>query len=223
MMYRLHREGTWYLLISLLFFVLALGLFFVFTSILTIVVLGLSLFLLILFLIFFRNPLRAHGTKDTGLILAPADGKVVVIEQTTENEFLKTEAIQVSIFMSPLNVHSNKSPVTGEVVYQQYHPGAYLVAWHPKSSELNERNTIVIRRKQSQILIRQIAGMVARKIVWYTRVGAKLSRGEEFGFIKFGSRVDMFLPLNCDILVKIGDTVKGGITDIAQFNAAGRE
>lgn len=155
--------------------------------------------------------------RDTDLILAPADGRVVVIEKTFEKEYLNSEAIQVSIFMSPLNVHSNRSPVTGEVLYQQYHPGQYLVAWHPKSSELNERNTIVIRRKHHMILVRQIAGKVARKIVSYTKVGLTLTRGEEFGFIKFGSRVDVFLPTDSTILVKIGDNVKGGITDIAQF------
>ena len=149
--------------------------------------------------------------------MAPADGKVVVIEKTFEKEYLNAEVIQVSIFMSPLNVHSNRSPVAGDVVYQQYHPGEYLVAWHPKSSELNERNTLVIRRKQNLILIRQIAGKVARKIVSYTQVGATLTRGEEFGFIKFGSRVDVFLPVETTVLVKIGDHVKGGVTDIARF------
>lgn len=219
MIYRLHKEGVFYLVYSTLFFLLALAVFLFFMSIWTGVVLGIALFFLILFLIFFRNPLRAHGTKHTDLILAPADGRVVVIEKTTENEFLKSAAIQVSIFMSPLNVHSNKSPITGEVVYQKYHPGQYLVAWHPKSSELNERNTIVIRRKQSLILLRQIAGKVARKIVWYTREGTLLSRGQEFGFIKFGSRVDVFLPMDCEVLVNIGDHVKGGITDIAKFKA----
>lgn len=217
MMYRLHREGVFYLLYSLLFFVIALAAFYFFTSIYTGLLLGISLFFLILFIIFFRNPPRVHGTKDTDLILAPADGKVVVIERTFENEYLKTEVIQVSIFMSPLNVHANRSPITGEVVYVQYHPGEYLVAWHPKSSELNERNTVVMRKKEHLILIRQIAGKVARKIVCYIKPGALLSRGEEFGFIKFGSRVDVFLPTDSTILVKIGDTVKGGISEIAAF------
>lgn len=223
MIYRLHKEGVFYLLYSTLFFLLALAFFIWFMSVWSGLLLGVALFFLVLFLIFFRNPLRAHGTKHTDLILAPADGKVVVIERTTENEYLKSEVIQISIFMSPLNVHSNKSPITGEVVYQQYHPGEYLVAWHPKSSELNERNTIVIRRRQSQVLLRQIAGKVARKIVWYTRVGDPLSRGQEFGFIKFGSRVDVFLPPDCEVLVKIGDKVKGGITDIARFTGIDRE
>ena len=223
MIYRLHREGVFYLLYSLLFFAISVVLFIFFMSILTGLLLGVATFFLILFLIFFRNPPRVHGTKNTDLILAPADGKIVVIERTFEAEYLKSEVLQVSVFMSPLNVHANRSPVTGEVVYVQYHPGEYLVAWHPKSSELNERNTVVIKKKNSLILLRQIAGKVARKIVCYTKPGDLLSRGEEFGFIKFGSRVDIFLPTDCEILVKIGDTVKGGITEIASFPHSGLE
>lgn len=223
MIYRLHREGVFYLLYSLLFFAISVVSFIFFMSILTGLLLGVATFFLILFLIFFRNPPRVHGTKNTDLILAPADGKIVVIERTFEAEYLKTEVLQVSVFMTPLNVHSNRSPVTGEVVYVQYHPGEYLVAWHPKSSELNERNTVVIKKKNSLILLRQIAGKVARKIVCYTKPGDLLSRGEEFGFIKFGSRVDIFLPTDCEILVKIGDTVKGGITEIASFPHSGLE
>lgn len=223
MIYRLHREGVFYLLYSLLFFAISVMVFIFFMSVMTGLLLGVAAFFLILFLIFFRNPPRVHGTKDTDLILAPADGKIVVIERTFESEYLKKEVLQVSVFMSPLNVHSNRSPVTGEVVYVQYHPGEYLVAWHPKSSELNERNTVVIKKKNSLILVRQIAGKVARKIVCYTKPGALLSRGEEFGFIKFGSRVDVFLPVDCEILVKIGDTVKGGITEIASFPHSGLE
>jgi phosphatidylserine decarboxylase len=223
MIYRVHREGVFYLLYSFLFFIVALPLFYFFTTIWTGILFGIAAFFFALIVIFFRNPPRMHGTKNTDLILAPADGKVVVIERTFEQEYLKTEVLQVSIFMSPLNVHVNRTPVTGEVVYVQYHPGEYLVAWHPKSSELNERNTVVIKRKQSMILVRQIAGKVARKIVCYTKPGALLSRGEEFGFIKFGSRVDVFLPIDSLILVKIGDTVKGGITEIASFSHSASE
>lgn len=217
MIYRLHKEGKLYVATAIIVtFVFALLLVFFFSSI-TIILFAVCLVGLTLMLIFFRNPKRLHVVRDTDLIVAPADGKVVVIEKTYEPEYLKSEVIQVSIFMSPLNVHSNRSPVAGDVVYQQYHPGEYLVAWHPKSSELNERNTLVIKRYQNLILVRQIAGKVARKIVSYTQVGATLTRGEEFGFIKFGSRVDLFLPVETTILVKIGDTVKGGITDIAKF------
>lgn len=217
MIYRLHKEGKLYVAMAIIVtFVFALLLVFFF-SIFTIILFALCLAGLTLMLVFFRNPKRIHVVRDTDLIVAPADGKVVVIEKTYEPEYLKSEVIQVSIFMSPLNVHSNRSPVAGDVVYQQYHPGEYLVAWHPKSSELNERNTLVIKRYQNLILVRQIAGKVARKIVSYTQVGATLTRGEEFGFIKFGSRVDVFLPVETNILVKIGDHVKGGITDIAMF------
>ncbi len=219
MMYRLHKEGKLYMAYTVLVAIVVGLLVVFFMNILTLALAGLVLFFLVLFLIFFRNPKRLHVVRDTDLIIAPADGKVVVIEKTFEKEYIKAETIQVSIFMSPLNVHSNRSPVAGDVVYQQYHPGEYLVAWHPKSSELNERNTVVIKRKQNLLLVRQIAGKVARKIVSYTQVGATLTRGEEFGFIKFGSRVDVFLPPDCTILVKIGDTVKGGITDIAKFNS----
>lgn len=217
MMYRLHKEGKLYVAITIIVAVVFILFLVFFPSVFTLSLVVLAGALLGLFLIFFRNPKRLHVVRDTDLILAPADGRVVVIEKTFEKEYLNSEAIQVSIFMSPLNVHSNRSPVTGEVLYQQYHPGQYLVAWHPKSSELNERNTIVIRRKHHMILVRQIAGKVARKIVSYTKVGLTLTRGEEFGFIKFGSRVDVFLPTDSTILVKIGDNVKGGITDIAQF------
>lgn len=219
MIYRLHKEGKIYLAVTILV-LLILGLAsWIYPSYFTYGLLALVIFFLIVFLIFFRNPKRSHVVRDTELVLSPCDGKVVVIEKTTEQEYIKGEAIQVSIFMSPLNVHSNRSPVTGEVVYQKYHPGQYLVAWHPKSSELNERNTVVIKRKNHLVLVRQIAGKVARKIVSYTITGAQLARGEEFGFIKFGSRVDVFLPPETTILVKIGDTVKGGVTDIAHFKS----
>jgi phosphatidylserine decarboxylase len=217
MMYRLHKEGKLYVASAILVnFIFVLLLIF-FPTLFTLILCVLFLIVLALMLIFFRNPKRIHIVRDTDLIMSPADGKVVVIEKTFEKEYLNAEVIQLSIFMSPLNVHSNRSPVAGDVVYQQYHPGEYLVAWHPKSSELNERNTLVIKRKQNLILVRQIAGKVARKIVSYTQVGATLTRGEEFGFIKFGSRVDVFLPAETQVLVKIGDHVKGGITDIAKF------
>lgn len=217
MSYRLHKEGNPYLVVSIVLFIAALILASLFTSFFTVIFFLLAAFFLILFLIFFRNPPRASKITDINSILAPADGKVVVIEKTIEKEFLKSNTIQVSIFMSPLNVHINRSPVEGEVVYQHYHSGDYLVAWHPKSSELNERNTIVIRHDDKNILVRQIAGKVARKIVSYIKEGAFLKRGEEFGFIKFGSRVDVFLPEDSIITVKIGEAVQGGVTEIGKF------
>ncbi|HZV71861.1 MAG TPA: phosphatidylserine decarboxylase family protein [Saprospiraceae bacterium] len=214
MMYRLHKEGIPYLISATFFFLVSLIFIWLHPSIITILVFGLALFFLIMFLIFFRNPPRINVSNDKNSILSPADGKVVVIEKTMENEFLKSEAIQVSVFMSPLNVHINRSPIEGDLIYQQYHPGLYLVAWHPKSSELNERNTLVFKNGNKQVLIRQIAGKVARKIVSYAKVGTAFKAGEEFGFIKFGSRVDLFLPTDAIIKVKIGDVVQGGVTEI---------
>jgi len=217
MIYRLHKEGIPYLISSVLFFLVCVMLCYLYPSIITVLLVGLSLFFLILFLIFFRNPPRIDQQQNLNSILAPADGKVVVIESTFEKEFLNTEAIQVSVFMSPLNVHINRSPIAGELIYQKYHPGQYLVAWHPKSSELNERNTLVFKNGNNKVLVRQIAGKVARKIVSYINVGAQLKRGGEFGFIKFGSRVDLFLPADTIIKVKIGDVVQGGVTEIGTF------
>ncbi|HAS44876.1 MAG TPA: phosphatidylserine decarboxylase family protein [Microscillaceae bacterium] len=166
---------------------------------------------------FFRNPTRTSPTNPN-YILAPADGKVVVIEETTEQEYLKDARRQVSIFMSPLNVHVNRNPVSGEVTYTQYHPGKYLVAWHPKSSTENERNTLVIKAKNGvEVLFRQIAGAMARRIKWYVKPGDEVVSGQEFGFIRFGSRVDVFLPLDAEIKVKIGDKTRGGETILAEF------
>ena len=219
MSYRLHKEGNPYLISAIIFFVATLIFAAFFTNILSVLLFVLSAVLLILFLIFFRNPSRLHDSSEDNVVLAPADGKVVVIEKTTEREFLNSEVIQISIFMSPLNVHVNRSPVEGEVIYQKYHPGKYLVAWHPKSSELNERNTVVIRHQKADVLIRQIAGKVARKIVSYVKEGSMLRRGEEFGFIKFGSRVDVFLPPDSEITVKIGAIVEGGVTQIAKLTS----
>jgi phosphatidylserine decarboxylase len=173
--------------------------------------------LFVMILQFFRSPNRKIST-DSNIVLCPADGKVVVVEKTYENEYLKEDRIQISVFMSPLNVHSNRYPVTGEVTYFKYHPGKYLVAWHPKSSTDNERTTVVVKHpKQGEILIRQIAGALARRIVCYSKEGTMVNQGEEMGFIKFGSRVDVFLPVDAKILVKPGDVVKSGLTTLAAF------
>jgi phosphatidylserine decarboxylase len=166
---------------------------------------------------FFRNPDRSVIPNDS-LVLSAADGKVVVIEEVMEKEYFKDRRIQVSIFMSPLNVHANRYPISGLVTYYKYHPGKYLVAWHPKSSELNERSTIVIKDSHGKmILVRQIAGAVARRIVSYTREGKQVVQGDELGFIKFGSRVDMFFPVGTKIRVKIGDVVTGNRTVVADW------
>jgi phosphatidylserine decarboxylase len=176
-----------------------------------------SLMLYIFLLFFFRLPVR-RLEADPGLIYAPADGKVVVIEETMENEYFKDMRLQVSIFMSPFNMHSNRYPVSGKIKYVCYHPGQKMVAWHPKSSELNERSTIVIETKLgTEIMIRQIAGAVARRIVTYARTNEEVLQGEELGFIKFGSRVDIFLPVGTEIEIPILQQVKANKTVIARI------
>ncbi len=174
-----------------------------------------SVLLYILFAQFFRYPRRRHTEAESTLI-APADGKVVVIEKVMENEYLKRECIQVSIFMSPFNVHLNRVPISGTLEYYRYHPGKYLVAWHPKSSLLNERNTAVIRTVDGhQVLLRQIAGALAKRIRFYLKEGQPVTQNMELGFIKFGSRVDLFLPLDAKIEVTLGQKTKNGVTRIA--------
>ena len=182
------------------------------------IILIFSLLFLIIILQFFRNPERKITIIEK-CIFAPADGKVVVIEETEETEILKEKRLQVSIFMSQINVHVNRYPVSGEVTYAKYHPGLYLVAWHPKSSMENERTTIVIQTStRVKILLRQIAGALARRIVCYPHEGWIVRQGDEMGFIKFGSRVDLFLPLNSTIKVKLHQKVIGGETIIAELN-----
>lgn len=176
-----------------------------------------SSIIFLLVLQFFRNPaIRINANPK--YVLAPADGKVVVIEETEETEYLKEKRIQISIFMSPINVHVNRNPVGGIVKYAKYHAGKYLVAWHPKSSTENERTTIVYELKDGlQILTRQIAGAVARRIKYYIKENDEVGQGEEFGFIKFGSRVDVFIPLDAKINVKIDQKTKGGRTVLAEL------
>ena len=178
---------------------------------------ALSAFLLIAILQFFRSPIK-RVTPDEQIVLCPADGKIVVVEETDETEYFKDRRIQVSIFMSPINVHVNRNPISGVVSYFKYHPGKFLVAWHPKSSTDNERTTVVVKtQSNAEVLFRQIAGAMARRIVWYVKENDTLTQGEEFGFIKFGSRVDLFLPLGTEVTVNIGDKVVGGKTTIAKL------
>jgi phosphatidylserine decarboxylase len=166
---------------------------------------------------FSEVPKKVVSPQD-GLILCPADGKVVVIEETEENEYFHDKRIQVSIFMSPVNVHVNRNPISGLVTFFKYHPGKFLVAWHPKSSTDNERTTVVVKDKAGrEVLFRQIAGALARRIVWYVKEKDEVVQGNEFGFIKFGSRVDLFLPLGTEINVNIGDKVTGAKTIIGKF------
>ncbi len=216
-MFRIHREGHRIIMISCLcIFVVGLLLLEVsqpFRS------LGAVLLLILLFLIvyFFRIPVRGIQRRAEHQIISPADGKVVAIEEVEDQEVLKQRCTQVSIFMSPLNVHINWFPCSGEVTYQQHHHGKYLVAWHPKSSTENERSTTVVSKDNYQILIRQIAGALARRIINYARVGRVAKQGDELGFIRFGSRVDLLLPPGCGIEVSIGQKVTGGQTVIAQL------
>ncbi|MBN2350430.1 MAG: phosphatidylserine decarboxylase family protein [Bacteroidales bacterium] len=216
---KIHKEGRLILLLSflilsginLLIYLLIWQWLFYIILISSVVLFGFILW-------FFRLPARPF-TKDENLIYAPADGKVVVIEETFEDEYLKKKCIQISIFMSPLNVHVNRYPVSGTVKYYAYHKGKYLVAWHPKSSTENERATVVIENvKNVKILIRQIAGAVARRIVTYSKEGLLINQCDELGFIKFGSRVDIFLPLDVKILVNLNQKTKGGQTLLARFN-----
>ena len=187
----------------------------------TILKFGLQLFALvalILVLQFFRNPKRETPININHLI-APVDGKVVIIQEVYEKEYFKDQRLQVSIFMSPLNVHVTRYTMSGTVQFSKYHPGKYLVAWHPKSSELNERTTIVLKNEVfGEILYRQIEGAVARRIVNYAKVGEEVTQGEDAGFIKFGSRVDLFLPLGTPLDIVLNEKVKGGVQTIAHKN-----
>ena len=177
-----------------------------------------AIILFVLVLQFFRNPKRETALNEHHII-SPVDGKVVVIEEIFEKEYFKDMRLQVSIFMSPINVHVTRYVISGEVVFSKYHPGKYLVAWHPKSSELNERTTVVVENNTvGKILYRQIAGAVARRIVNYAKVGEKVIQGTDAGFIKFGSRVDVFLPIGTKITVAIDEVVKGGVDKIGAVN-----
>jgi phosphatidylserine decarboxylase len=176
-----------------------------------------SIIILFLFIIlqFFRNPKRVTPLSDTNVI-SPVDGKVVVIEKVQENEFFKGERLMISVFMSPINVHVTRYPISGTVAYSKYHPGKYLVAWHPKASEENERTTVVVSHKNGvQVLYRQIAGALARRIVNYAQENEHVSQGSDSGFIKFGSRVDVYLPVDTKILVTLNQVVQGGVSTLA--------
>ncbi|HWB64481.1 MAG TPA: phosphatidylserine decarboxylase family protein [Chitinophagales bacterium] len=214
---KIHKEGHKILLVSgivlltinfcVAVFLKSIVLYYV-TGVLSIIVIA-------AFASFFRIPNRKFNNSSYQII-APADGRVVVIEEVHEKEYFDDKRIQVSIFMSPANVHVNRNPISGVVSYQKYHPGKYLVAWHPKSSEKNERNTVVIKNEETgfEVLIRQIAGKLARKIRWYLNEGDEVQQNAELGFIKFGSRVDLFLPVGTQIEVDLKQKVKGGITVI---------
>ena len=213
-----HKEGHLIILYTFLLIALITVLvdFFIENQILKYILQIFFLLTLILILQFFRNPKRKFNLNPEK-VLSPVDGKIVAIEEVFENEYFNDKRLQVSIFMSPINVHVTRYPIGGEVLYSKYHPGKYLVAWHPKSSEKNERTTIVINNKNiGKILYRQIAGLLARRIINYAKVEENVIQGNDAGFIKFGSRVDLFLPLNVKINVKINQNVKGGIDFITK-------
>lgn len=221
-MLRIHREGKIILRNSFLILLLLNLLIMLIAGVgrLYVILLtgGVSVLLYAWIIYFFRDPIR-FVSIDRGIVLSPADGTVVAIKQVYEDEYFKTDRIQVSIFMSPFNVHVNRSPVSGVLEYYQYHAGEYLVAFHPKSSTKNERTTAVVKRSDgSEVLFRQIAGFMARRIKFYPKQGDIIQQGDEVGFIKFGSRLDLFLPLHTDIQVKMGQKVNGGISVIAKLD-----
>ncbi|MEW6773632.1 MAG: phosphatidylserine decarboxylase family protein [Bacteroidota bacterium] len=214
---KFHKEGYTSLIIVIIidFVLLLLARQFNDLPIIKYLLIFIAIFLFVIILQFFRSPIRKWNQNDK-VVISPADGKVVVIEKTFESEYLNSECIQISIFMSPVNVHVNRYPISGKILYYKYHPGKKLVAWHPKSSTENERTTIVIEHSSGKkILVRQIAGLLARRIVCYVKENTMVNQCDELGFIKFGSRVDVFLPLDSQIKVQINDIVKGGITELA--------
>jgi phosphatidylserine decarboxylase len=218
---KIHKEGYRTIaLAALLFGVINIVDFFFFSAsspvIGSIVFVG-TLGLLLFIISFFRSPKRKI-TISHHEVICPADGKVVVIEETVDPEYFKDKRIQVSIFMSPANVHLNRVPMSGEVLYSQYHKGKYLVAWNPKSSTENERHSVVIKSDSAVILVKQIAGALAKRIVNYLQVGQSVKQGEEMGFIKFGSRVDVLLPTDAVVNVKLNQMVKGGVTVLAAID-----
>ncbi len=217
---RIHKEGyKTILIIAVVFAIINLASFYYISfdyPVLSWLIFVVSFLFLLFIISFFRVPSRQLTTGEN-LVICPADGKVVVIEEVFDEEYFKAKRLQVSIFMSPANVHQNRNPISGEVVYNQYHKGKYLVAWNPKSSTENERHTTVVRGTHGEVLYKQIAGAVARRIVNYLSVGQKVDQSSEYGFIKFGSRVDVLLPLDAKVSVQLNEMVQGGVTVLAKY------
>jgi phosphatidylserine decarboxylase len=214
----IHREGyktiAWSAIVFGIINIISFYFLSFSTPILSTLIFIATLGLLIFLVSFFRIPKRTLTVREDAIV-APADGKVVAIEEVQADEYFNDRRIQVSIFMSPLNVHVNRNPVSGDIIYSQYHQGKYLVAWHPKSSTENERHSVVYKKNGKEILVKQIAGALAKRIVNYLQTGQQVQQASEMGFIKFGSRVDLLLPLDATIQVKIGDTPQGGVTVVA--------
>lgn len=214
---KIHKEGRKIIIAEiLLIFCLYIVSSNYFSIITTKVILIISIFILLSTLYFFRI-IKRNFNRDKNVVYAPCDGKIVVIENTLENEYYNKIKLQVSIFMSPLNMHNNLYPLEGKVKYKKYHPGKFLFAWNPKSSTDNERSTIVIENNKISILVRQIAGALARRIITYGKINENVKSCDELGFIKFGSRVDLFLPENTKLNIKLNDKVIGGKTIIAKY------
>ncbi|HET7114843.1 MAG TPA: phosphatidylserine decarboxylase family protein [Hanamia sp.] len=217
----IHKEGYKTIALCALIFGAINIIFFYFFSasmpLVSWIVFGVTLVILLFIISFFRSPKR-NFTVAHHQVICPADGKVVVIEEMTDTEYFKDKRLQVSIFMSPANVHINRIPMSGEVKYSQYHKGKYLVAWSPKSSTENERHCVVIKSDSVEILVKQIAGALAKRIVNYLKVGQAVSQGNEMGFIKFGSRVDVLLPVGTELNVKLNQQVRGGVTVLATID-----
>ncbi|MCJ7758927.1 MAG: phosphatidylserine decarboxylase family protein [Gillisia sp.] len=214
-----HKEGHKIILFSGIFLIAAntMTYLFVNTYWVKFSILAISIIIFLLILQFFRNPKRLIHMNNVE-VLAPVDGKVVVVEEVFEKEYFKDKRLQISIFMSPINVHVTRYPIGGTIKYSKYHPGKFLVAWHPKSSEENERTTVVVENPDiGEVLYRQVAGALAKRIVNYAQEGQEVLQGSDSGFIKFGSRVDVYLPLNTNITVKLNDTVIGGKSVIANI------
>ncbi|KIC92169.1 phosphatidylserine decarboxylase family protein [Flavihumibacter sp. ZG627] len=216
----IHKEGYKSIAIATLIFASLnlLSFFFIsaYSPLVSWIIFVLLLALLLFIISFFRLPAR-NMTYDDSLLICPADGKVVVIEEVFDEEYFKDKRLQVSIFMSPANVHVNRNPLSGDVIYSKYHKGKYLVAWHPKSSTENERHSVVIKKGTNEILVKQIAGAVAKRIVNYLQPGMQVKQNEELGFIKFGSRVDILLPIGSRVNVSLEQKVKGGVTVLASL------
>ena len=215
----IHKEGYKSIGIAALIFGainVASFIFFNGNPLITGIVFPVSAFLFLFIVSFFRIPYRSL-TVGENQVVCPADGKVVVIEEIVDEEYFKDKRLQVSIFMSPANVHVNRNPMSGEVIYNKYHKGKYLVAWHPKSSTENERHSVVIKNSKGEILVKQIAGALAKRIINYLSIGQEVHQGAEFGFIKFGSRVDVILPIGTKVNVELNQVVKGGVTVLATF------
>lgn len=216
----IHKEGKGSILVAAIIVIIINAVSFFLTyqtyPVITLTILIFTVALFLFIVSFFRIPRREH-TVGESQIICPADGKVVVIEEITDTEYFNDRRIQVSVFMSPANVHVNRTPISGKVVYSKYHKGKYLVAWHPKSSTENERHSVVIENSKGILLVKQIAGALAKRIVNYLKEGQEVNQCEELGFIKFGSRVDVLLPLNAKVDVQLNQVVKGGVTVLAHF------